>query len=46
MIRARALLFHGGSVRREDLTLLRYIADRNEDFPVLREKVDALLRLG
>jgi MoxR-like ATPase len=46
LIRARALLFHGGAVRREDLTLLRYIGDRNEDFPVLREKVDALLRLG
>ena len=46
LIRARALLFHGGAVRREDLVLLRYIGDRNEDFPVLREKVDALLRLG
>ncbi len=46
LIRARALLFHGGEVRREDLVLLRYIGDRNDDFPVLREKVDALLRLG
>lgn len=46
LIRARALLFHGGAVRREDLALLRYIGDRNEDFPILREKVDALLRLG
>jgi MoxR-like ATPase len=46
LIRARALLFHGGAVRREDLVLLRYIGDRNEDFPILREKVDALLRLG
>lgn len=46
LIRSRALLFHGGAVRREDLSLLRYIGDRNEDFAVLREKVDALLRLG
>ena len=46
LIRSRALLFHGGEVRREDLVLLRYIGDRNDDFPVLREKVDALLRLG
>jgi MoxR-like ATPase len=46
LIRARALLFHGGEVRREDLVLLRYIGDRNDDFAVLREKVDALLRLG
>ena len=46
LIRARALLFHGGSVRREDLILMRYIGDRNEDFSMLREKVDALLRLG
>lgn len=46
LVRARALLFHGGAVRREDLTLLRYTGDRNEDFAALREKVDALLRLG
>jgi len=46
LIRARALLFHGGAVRREDLVLLRYIGDRNADFPILREKVDALLRLA
>jgi MoxR-like ATPase len=46
LIRSRALLFHGGAVRREDLLLLRYTGDRNEDFAPLREKVDALLRLG
>jgi len=46
LIRARALLFHGGAVRREDISLLRYVGDRNEDFTVLREKVDALLRLA
>lgn len=46
LVRARALLIHGGAVRREDLSLLRYTGDRNEDFAALREKVDALLRLG
>ncbi|RMG11444.1 MAG: AAA family ATPase [Planctomycetota bacterium] len=46
LIRARALLFHGGAVRPEDLVLLRYVGDRNEDFAPLREKVDALLRIG
>jgi len=46
LIRARALLFHGGEVRLDDLSLLRYLGDRNEDFAAIREKVDALLRLG
>ena len=46
LIRARAFLFHGGAVRKEDLVLLRYIGDRSEDFAALREKVDALLRLS
>ena len=46
LIRARALLFHGGQVRRDDLVLLRYVGDRNEEFAAIREKVDALLRLG
>ena len=45
LIRARAFLLHGGTVTREDLTLLRYIPDRLQDFQAVREKVDALLRL-
>lgn len=45
LIRARAFLFHGGTVTREDLTLLRYIPDRLQDFQAIREKVDKLLRL-
>lgn len=45
LIRARAFLFHGGTVTREDLTLLRYIPDRLQDFQAVREKVDRLLRL-
>ncbi len=46
LIRTRALLFHGGAVRKEDLVLLRYVGDRSEDFAALREKVDAFLRLS
>lgn len=45
LIRTRAFLFHGGTVTRTDLVLLRNIADRIEDFAPVREKVDALLRL-
>jgi len=46
LIRTRALLFHGGEVRKEDLMLLRYVGDRSEDLGPLREKVDALLRVA
>lgn len=45
LIRTRAFLFHGGTVTREDLSLLRYIPDRLQDFQPIREKVDLLLRL-
>jgi len=45
LLRARALLFHGGVVTREDLGLLRYIPDRLKDFEPVSEKVDLLLRL-
>ena len=45
LIRARALLLHGGTVTREDLSLLRYIPERLQDFQPIREKVDSLLRL-
>ncbi len=45
LIRCRAFLFHGGEVRKEDLVLLRNIADRVEDFAPVRQKVDSLLRL-
>jgi MoxR-like ATPase len=45
LIRTRAFLFHGGVVAKEDLSLLRYIPDRVQDFEPVREKVDALLRL-
>lgn len=45
LIRARAFLFHGGVVTKEDLTLLRYVPDRLQDFAPVREKVDTLLKL-
>jgi MoxR-like ATPase len=45
LIRTRAFLFHGGVVTKEDLILLRYVADRIQDFAPVHEKVDALLRL-
>lgn len=46
LIRARAFLFHGGVVTKEDLGLLRYVADRLEDFEPVRAKVDGLLRVS
>ena len=45
LMRMRALLFSGGVVTRDDLTLLRYIPDRLKDFEPVAEKVDKLLRL-
>ncbi|MCB9642604.1 MAG: AAA family ATPase [Myxococcales bacterium] len=45
LIRTRAFLIHGGVVTKEDLVLLRYVADRIQDFGPVREKVDTLLRL-
>ncbi|MGF1527344.1 MAG: AAA family ATPase [Candidatus Competibacterales bacterium] len=45
LLRAWAFLDHGGGVRRADLRLLRYIADRLQDFAPVREKVDSLLQL-
>lgn len=46
LIRTRAFLIHGGTVGKDDLSLLRYIPDRLADFTPVRDKVDALLRLG
>jgi MoxR-like ATPase len=46
LIQTRALLFHGGAVRPEDLILLGYIGDTDEDIPIIREKVAAILRLS
>ena len=46
LIRTRAFLHHGGSVRKDDLVVLRHVADREEDMGPVRQKVDALLRVG
>ncbi|MDF1813698.1 MAG: AAA family ATPase [Verrucomicrobiales bacterium] len=45
LMRVRALLFSGGVVTKDDLTLLQYIPDRLKDFEPVREKVTDLLRL-
>jgi hypothetical protein len=45
-MRVRALLFTGGVVTKDDLTLLQYIPDRLKDFEPVREKVANLLRLN
>ena len=45
LMRVRAFLFHGGVVTKDDLTLLRYIANRQQDIPVVKAKVNALLRV-
>ncbi len=45
LLRTRAFLIHGGAVRKEDLTLLRYIGDRDADFLPVRRKVDAILKI-
>lgn len=45
LLRTRAFLMHGGAVRKEDLTLLRYIGDRDADFVPVRRKVDAILKI-
>lgn len=45
LLRTRALLFHGGVVTRDDLSLLRYIPDRLKDFEPVADKVATLLRL-
>lgn len=45
LLRMRAFLLHGGVVTRDDLTLLRYIGNRDQDFAVVRAKVDSLIQL-
>ena len=46
LIRTRAFLFHGGTVRREDLSILRYTAEKPQEFTSIRKKVDDLLGLS
>jgi len=46
LIKTRALLFHGGVVTKDDLSLLRYIPNRLQDFGPVADKVNQLLRLA
>jgi MoxR-like ATPase len=46
LLRTRAFLTHGGEVRAEDLRLLRYLGENEEQFPLVRERVEQMLRLG
>jgi MoxR-like ATPase len=43
LLRTRAFLFGGGQVRRGDLVMLRYLADRAEDLEPMRRLVDRML---
>ena len=45
LLRARAWLFHGGRVEREDLTLLSYLGETREELALLEDKVPKLLGL-
>ena len=43
LFRARAWLFSGGTVSRDDLKLLAYLGETNQEIGLLREKVPTLL---
>ncbi|OIP31553.1 MAG: AAA family ATPase [Deltaproteobacteria bacterium CG2_30_63_29] len=45
LMRVRAFLFHGGVVTREELGLLKYVANRQQDIELVRNKVTALLAI-
>jgi MoxR-like ATPase len=45
LLRARAWLFHGGKVEREDLALLMYLGETREELALLEDKVPKLLGL-
>ncbi|RME04205.1 MAG: MoxR family ATPase [Planctomycetota bacterium] len=45
LIRTKAFLFHGGEVRLEDLKLLKYIPQTNEQFQALNQMVERILSL-
>lgn len=46
LIRTRAFLAHGGEVRPDDLRLLRFLGEDEEQFALVRERVDQMLRVG
>ncbi|MHC4662415.1 MAG: AAA family ATPase [Planctomycetota bacterium] len=43
LLRMRAWIFAGGTVRKEDLSLLAHIAERKSDFAPLKEEVSRIL---
>lgn len=43
LLRVRAWLFSGGTVTRDDLRLLAYLGETNQEITLLRDKVPALL---
>lgn len=45
LLRTRAWLFSGGTVTREDLTLLSYLGETHREMELLREKIPSLLGL-
>lgn len=45
LLRARAWLFHGGKVEREDLALLAFLGETREELALLEDKVPKLLGL-
>ena len=46
LLRARAWVFHGGAVEREDLQLLSYLGETREEIDLLEEKVPRLLGIS
>jgi MoxR-like ATPase len=46
LLRTRAFLAHGGEVRLDDLRLLRFLGEDEEQFALVRERVDQMLRVG
>jgi MoxR-like ATPase len=45
LIRARAWLFHGGVVQKQDLRLLAYLGESLEEIETLEQRVPLLLGL-
>jgi MoxR-like ATPase len=45
LLRTRAWILHGGSVEREDLSLLQYLGETREEIDLLEDKVPRLLGL-
>jgi MoxR-like ATPase len=46
LLRTRAFLAHGGEVRAEDLRLLRFLGEDEEQFGLVRQRVEQMLQVG